>query len=497
VLEELISILSDDECGAFVKYLQLRNRRSEARNVELFEAILASKEKKLKVELGTNAYNVLRNRLKHRLIDFVAESTIQKEGSADFQLSKRFITAKRLLKQGKSESAFQLLVKLEKEASELENFTLEGEVQQLMIENAHLSGAPKLDELFTRSNRNLQRQQQGTKFNLAYARIRLAYQQVEFEGGQIDLAKLLEETFAEFSISTETGFIFSSLHQMVQLYDIYGAYSKNYHEINLFFVDKLRALQGGPTDTERNSHYHIEILYAVANIYFRRKDFQSSLAFLAEMKQQMDRFEQKHAHQFELKHRMLTALNLNHVGEFEAALSLITETLQSPINSNELIQMRLALAMMQFQQGELRECQRTISKFGHTDGWYEKHLGIEWTLHKLTMEILLHIDLENYDYAESRLKSLLRKHKEFLNGEGKQQARPFLKLVEIILREPSVVSTEKFHEQVEQSIQWRREGEEDVFSINFYAWLKSKLERKDLYETTLELVRGSNEERTF
>ena len=143
---------------------------------------------------------------------------------------------------------------------------------------------------------------------------------------------------------------------------------------------------------------------------------------------------------------------------------------------------------MQFQQNELRECQRTLSKFTHTDAWYEKHLGIEWTLHKLTMEILLNIDLENYDYAESRLTSLLRKYKHFLNQEDQQQARPFLMLVQTILRDPTIIATGKFHQQVEQSITWKREGEEDVFRMNFYAWLKSKIERLGLYETTLELV---------
>ncbi len=247
MIDDLISILSHDERGAFVKYLKSRNRRSEARNVELFQAILQRKEKSLQTQLGTNAYNVLRNRLKTRIIDFLAESTIQKEGSVANELSKTFITAKRLLRQGKTRSSFKLLSKLEKQAHVTENYTMEGEVQHLLIEHAHLEGAPDLDALFERSSKNLQLQQAYTKLNLAYARIRLAYQEVEFRGGQIDLAKLLNETFHEFAVSEEIAFGFSSLHQLTQLYDIYGAYSKNYHEINLFFIDKLAALQGGIT----------------------------------------------------------------------------------------------------------------------------------------------------------------------------------------------------------------------------------------------------------
>lgn len=493
VINDLFSVLTQDERVQFVRYLKERNKRNDARNVELFQAQLNGKEALLKEKMGTNAYNVLRNRLKYRMIDFIAKSTIQKEGSAEDQLSKVFITAKRLLKQSKMESAFKLLLRVESEALELENYTLEGEVQQLLIENAHISGAPNLEELFERSDKNLQQQQIRIKLNLAYARIRLAYQEVEFQGEQFDLAELLNETFAQFAISNEVAFGFSSLHQLVQLYDIYGAYSKNYHEINLFFIDKLHALQGSQSDTEQNSHYHVEILYAVANIYFRKKDFQTSLQYLDQMKQQMERFERKVSTQYQLKCSMLSALNLNHIGKFEEARSVIDTVLEQKYSANETIQIRLALSMLQFQQGELRDCQRTLSKFTHTDSWYEKNLGIEWTLHKLTIEILLHIDLENYDYAESRLKSLLRKYKDFLNKEGKHQAKPFLNLVQVILREPTIVETKKFHERVENSIQWKRTEEEDVFRVNFYAWLKAKMTRSDVYSTLIELLKADSQ----
>ncbi len=491
VLNDLFSILSEEEQAQFVRYLNTRNRRSDVRNVELFRAMMSGKVDQLKSEMGLNAYNVLRNRLKHRMIDFIAQSTIQKEGSAENELTKIFITAKRLLKQVKTEAAFKLLLKAEKDAHQFENYTLEGEIQQLLIEHAHLLGASNLDELYERSTKNFQLQQARTSLNLAYARIRMAYQAVEFQGEHVNLAELLNTTFAEFAISDEIAYGFSSLHQLVQLADIHGAYSKNYHEINLFFIDKLRDLQGGKSDNEQNSHYHIEILYTIANIYFRKKDFETSSQFLNQMKEQMERFKAKSTDQLELKWSMLSALNCNHLGKPEEARNYIDTILKQKFLADETIQIRLALAMLQIQQGELRECQRTLSKFTHTDAWYEKNLGIEWTLHKLTLEILLHIDLENYEYAESRLKSLLRKYKNYLNKEGKAQARPFLRLVKTILHDPEIVQNDTFQEQVESSIHWKKAEEEDVFRINFYAWLKGKMSRAEVYPTLLKLLNKS------
>lgn len=488
MLNDLISILSEDEYAPFVKYLKARNRRGDARNVDLFKAIVSEKEGRLKTELGSNAYNVLRNRLKHRLIDFIAQSTLEKEGSTESEQSKTFITGKRLLQMGKPESAFKLLLKLERETHEQENLTLEGQIQQFMISYAHLPGAPNLGELRKRSQGNYEQQRIQTQLNLAYAQIRLAYQAVEFEGEKIDLNELINRTFAEYALSDEIAYSFSSLRQLVHLADIHGAYTKNYHDVNLFFIQKLESLQGGKSDNAENAMDHIEMLYTIANIYFRKKDFDRSMVYLEQMKGQMERFSFNKEHAYRLKWSMMQALNLNHLGRFEEARTAVDQVLNQNYTSDETTQIRLVLAMLQIQQKEWRECQRTLSKFTRSDGWYEKNLGIEWTLHKLTLEILLHIDLENYDYAEARLKSLLRKYAHFLKTDGKFQAKPFLSLVQVILRDPSVVLTEIFHVRVEQSIQWKATEEEDVFRMNFYAWLKAKMTGKEVYPVLLELM---------
>lgn len=484
---DLFSVLTSEERTQFARYLMNRDRRGDAKNRVLLQAMIDGQEDQLKAKMGSNAYNVLRNRMKHRMIDFIAQSTLQKEGSDGESLTRTFVTARRLLKHSKYQSAFKILLKLEQEAFEKENYTLEGEVQQLLIGHAHLPHAPQLDDLYLRSKRNHDLQQSKTRLNLAYARIRMAYQAVEFQGEEIDLSELIESTFAEFSVSNETAFRFSSLRQLVHLADIYGSYTKNYHRVNLFFTEKLNELQGSQYDNKENVYDHIEILYTIANIYFRKKDFGTSNEFLRQMKVQMTRFGAQPLAEHELKWAMLNALNLNHMGQSTEARQHVDSVLNRGFSSDQTTQIRLALAMLQIQQKEFRDCQRTLSKLSHTDSWYEKNLGIEWTLHKLTLEILLHIDLENYDYAESRLKSLLRKYKKHLNTDGKNQDKPFLQLILVILRDPSTVHSEVFVEKVESSIQWKNVEEEDVFRMNFYAWLKAKMSHQDVYPTLLKL----------
>jgi hypothetical protein len=66
-----------------------------------------------------------------------------------------------------------------------------------------------------------------------------------------------------------------------------------------------------------------------------------------------------------------------------------------------------------------------------------------------------------------------------------------LGFVEKYYKNPELVTTLKFKNDVENSFQWISKNKEDIFVMSFYGWLKSKMENKDLYMTTLDFVRNS------
>ncbi|WP_179020898.1 hypothetical protein [Winogradskyella forsetii] len=63
-----------------------------------------------------------------------------------------------------------------------------------------------------------------------------------------------------------------------------------------------------------------------------------------------------------------------------------------------------------------------------------------------------------------------------------------MKFAERYYLKPESVSTEEFKNKLEIAFEWVTIHEEDIFVISFYAWLKSKVENKDLYQTTLHLL---------
>jgi len=148
----------------------------------------------------------------------------------------------------------------------------------------------------------------------------------------------------------------------------------------------------------------------------------------------------------------------------------------------------LSLVMFYIQKSDLKKAKFIFSKFNHTDNYYTEKAGKEWVLKKNLMEIILYIELGNINLVESRLLSFKRSHFDYLRKINQQRAITYLGFVESYYKNPEQVTTDQFKNKVEESFEWIGLEREDIFVMSFYAWLKSKMEKRPLYQTTLDLV---------
>ena len=146
--------------------------------------------------------------------------------------------------------------------------------------------------------------------------------------------------------------------------------------------------------------------------------------------------------------------------------------------------------MFYFQKSDFKKSHTLFSKFYHTDKWYTEKAGKEWVIKKHLIEILLHIELKNIDLIESRLLSFKRNHSNYLKEINQQRVLTYLSLVEAYYKKPEQVTSEIFKDKVENAFEWVNSHREDIFVMSFYAWLKSKMEKESLYNTTLNLIKN-------
>ena len=130
-----------------------------------------------------------------------------------------------------------------------------------------------------------------------------------------------------------------------------------------------------------------------------------------------------------------------------------------------------------------------LKEMHHSDIWYEKKMGWIWVLKKSIIEILLLVELDKLDLVLSRLQGFQKKYTKKLQLLGETRVLNFIKLIGLYYENPKAVTTQTFKQKVETSFEWIGKEREDIFVMSFYAWLKAKMEARDLYEVTLTLVK--------
>jgi hypothetical protein len=133
---------------------------------------------------------------------------------------------------------------------------------------------------------------------------------------------------------------------------------------------------------------------------------------------------------------------------------------------------------------------KQLSLLTQTDAWYEKKMGMLWTIRKNLMEILVQAQFSNVELAMSRLTSFRRRYKKYLLKTSEERVIIYLKLVEKYLMSPNVTSEQAYRKAV-LNLASKKENN-DIFTLSFIAWLVARWEKKTAYEGVLALIRDGN-----
>jgi pentatricopeptide repeat protein len=496
-LNDIIESFSLEERQQFVQFLQKKNKRNDTKNVQLFHLLLeedlTSEEIAQRIYKKNNkdALYALRKRLYQSVIDFTANHAMEDEVSTDMQVAKYLLAARSYLAKTHYQTAYKILDKAESIAQEQQLFTMLNEIYHTKIQFAYQHPNLDLDALIAKFKANQKLYQLDEELNIAYAKIRKTIRQVTREGRIVNFQELVENIFESHQIDLNEMVSFKSLYQLITIVSLSAWASKRYYTIEPFLLSTYEILKHHKSK-DRQVFYHIHVVFTIASTLFRNKKFEQSQQYLQIMHELMLLKRKKYYNLFRLKYNLLLGLNQNYSGNQEEAIKTLEPFVQK--NHPDLttqLEIYLSLIMCYFQKGEFKEAMRLFSKFYHTDKWYVQKGGQEWTMKKSLIEILLHLELGNVDFFESRLLSFKRSYYDYLKKIGQHRVITYLFLVEAYYKDPSQVTSEAFFDKVENSFDWLEAAYEDIFVMSFYAWLKSKMEQKPVYETTLNLVNSA------
>tara|TARA_R110002051_G_scaffold321037_1_gene407650 strand:+ start:636 stop:2132 length:1497 start_codon:yes stop_codon:yes gene_type:complete len=495
-LKEIINSFTPEKQQEFINYLEKKNKRKDAKNVQFVKLLAddysSSKEICMKLYKRENkvALHALRKRLFQSLIDFTANTNLKEENSVDIQLIKYILSARTFLQKGFYEVGFKILGKAAILANEYQLFSILNEIYHTKIEYSHRIKTINFDDLVTEFKENQKQHQLEETLNIVYATIRNTLNEVHHQQKIIDIKLMIETTLEENSIVISDSLSFKSLYQLMQITNISSAQNFEYWNSEAFLLETYSLLENHKSK-DKQLFYHIEILYIIANTLFRNKKFTASLKYLELMNMYMHKNKRTYFKEFHVKHQLLFALNHNYIGNQDFAITLLTPFIdKKKLDVVSQLDIYLSLIVFFSQQNNFKKAQKLFSKFYHTDKWYLEKAGIDWIIKKNLVEILLLIEFGNIDLIDSRILSFKRNYFKHLKDRNQANVITYLKLVEIYYKNPENATSKEFYQKVEDSFIWIDKEKEDIFMMSFFAWLKAKMTKQDVYLVTLELIKS-------
>ena len=494
-LNAIVSTFSSEDEQRFINYLEKKNKRSDTKNIELFKLLaeneLTSKDICKTIYKADNkvAYHALRKRLYQSLIDFIANLNLEEENSVDMQIIKYILASRTFLIHKKPEIAYKILDKAEGLAQEHFLFPILNEIYHTKIQYAYMNPSVDIDVLISNFRSNQKQHFLEEELNMVYAKIRQTLNDMTYKGKVLDFNTILNNTLKEYNIDVSESLSFKSLYQLVSIVSLSALATNDYLKIEPFLIATYEKIKNHKNKYKQLA-FHIKVVYMIANTLFRNKKFNTSLEYLEIMKSLMQQQRKKYHSTFKLKYTLLTALNLNYSNEQEEAILLLESAKQTKHTDLEsLLDIHLGLVMFYMQKSDFKQSKTIFSKFYHTDKYYIEKAGKEWVIKKNLAEIILYIELSELDLVESRLLSFKRSYFDYLKNINQERVIIFINLITLYFKNPEKATSSEFKIKVENAFTWVDEKQEDIFVMSFYAWLKSKMESKPLYTTTLELIK--------
>jgi hypothetical protein len=496
-ISELINLLTTSDKKLFRQFLHQKNKRNDAKNLQLLDLLETDDINGLNnlydSAKNKDAYHALRKRLQDNLLLFLSQKTFESNQSDTYDALRLVVVGRFLLENDIVKTAFKCLDKAEKLAEHLEQFNLINEILLLKLQYAHLPGAGDLEALTSRFLKNQLQMQRDAKLNMAYAFLRQQLQEIHLKAKIINLKALMATTIRKYQISVQDLMTYKSIYQILFIANEYAAIQQNYGLIEHYIGRASKYIQDDANNRQPYLFYHLSILYYLANFHLRRRAFAKCASQLKEMKALMAT-DSRYSSLFNMRYQLLCALNLYFTNEAPEAIALLQTSLKNKkaaSKAEDIEDLQLCLTMFLALCND-RGSVKQLSLLTRTDAWYEKKMGMLWTIRKNLMEILVHAQFSNIELAMSRLSSFRRRYKKYLLSTSEERVLEYLKLVEQYLIKPDQVFETKYKKAV-LDLQSRIENN-DIFTSSFIAWLIACWEKQTAYNVILRLMRDDNQD---
>jgi hypothetical protein len=494
-LQEVVHSLDKTHQGEFISFIQRNKYRKGRKDLQLFNLLKQDKiwgAKELVQQLKTsnlNAYHTLRKRLFSHLADFIILKSTSDDASALSHINGMMGVVDYLFNKNLDKHGWKYLLIAENLAIQHEYHDNLNSIYLVQIEKSHLNAEMELNIIIEKYKDNHKVLQQNETLQIASSIIRAQLNKQKAFGIEIQFQKIVFETLDNLNINVNVLKTPRIVLAFVKIIRAGIIAKKDFNAFEPFLIENYNRLYA---DREKNYNpvVQAEFLYMMVHTSYRNKKFEQSLSYLDELSLVIKTGSKAYAKQVYSKVVQLKSANLiflDRLGEAQENLKNLLKESDS-LNKEVRINTILNLGIYYFLNSEFNKTQELLLELHHSDSWYSKIMGVEWALKKNMMEVLLYIEMDHLDLAESRIRSIERTFSSLKSKEMYKKAFDFLHLLKGYLFK-YINDPEALAKEINKSIDFVPYDQEDIQAMAFYAWIKSKSTKQNFYDTLLSLVR--------
>lgn len=392
------------------------------------------------------------------------------------------MAAKHSVKNQEHALAKRRLVKAEKIAIQENDYFLLTQIYNLKVEHSELFLTTDFDGFYHDIIKNQEKLNQSQTRQALFAEVKRSFIAYLHQDESDQLEDLLNSVLSKYTENLEDVLSIYAIFQMLTILDTIGSVHHKFGEFDLFFENRLLQF----AEEKSSSNLLEESLYLMANIAFRSGDFTKAKQYLMLFKQKADIQMKPDA---QAKYHFLKSLISCFEGNLEEAIRISDVVLSESLKSKRIeLNVHLAKVMFLLLSNRYKEALSLLNQLYLSDLQYIRIMGREWLIYQQMMNIILLFERDNFDIAEIKIQQLLRKHKNFLMQKSSVGVFAYIKLVKRLV-EGHHISEQQLDDYFKLHFETVSLNNTDVFLKSFYAWVKAKVYKVDIYPTLLELVK--------
>jgi len=496
-LLQIIQTFSKSDVSEFTSFINRQKHKKNRKDLELFwlfqkEGALKQEEVLMRLYPDGNrvAYHALRKKLIKHLCDYIFFKQLREDDTAETQIAAYISLARYLMDYGIISSAWKYLKKAEQMAVNAELFSLANQILRIQLEMPLRELNQEIDQLIDKKEKYFKLAIEDDRADTAYKIIQyyLKTSKTQFDGP--DMHMVIKKTLSDYELNKALSRRPSMVYKLMSIARSAAKLGKDYYSFEPLLLSYYTKMELSHQPKARDKVYVARLQYMIAHTLFRNKKFAQSLDYLLILREQLRGIVRTEYVKLLPRFTQLFCATRFFTGHIDEAIRIADATFMEKLKlqPEDVLNLKLNQAIYHFFNRDFKVAARILISIGHSNTWCTKVAGVEWVIKKDLLEIFIQFELGHLDIASNKVRSILRQKDRFVTLPQFERVMVFLKLVKLVIDDPSVAETADFDRAVEQGFDWIPIEREDLHASVYYAWLKSKIVKADAYTVLLDLI---------